>query len=239
MLAHRFLTLGALLLFLAACASAPDITGGEPGAFVATAAPAPIKGTDAASAEYHLSPGDTLAIAVFQVPDLNKEVQIDDTGLIALPLIGQIKAAGQTARALEEEITTKLKAKYLQAPQVSVFLKSSVGRQVTITGAVNRPGVYPVAGQLTLLQALAASGDINDVGDPNAILVFRQSNGSRMVARFNSDEIRSGKASDPALLAGDMVVVDVSGSRSAWHSFTSILPVAGFFTSTAATAGVL
>jgi polysaccharide export outer membrane protein len=239
MLALRCLILGVLLLFLDGCSSGSAIGVAEPGAFEATAEPAPVGGASPTAGEYHLSPGDILDVTVFQVPDLNKEVQIDGIGNISLPLIGEMKVAGETVHALEGEITEKLKAKYLQSPQVSVFLKNAAGRQVTITGAVTRPGVYPVMGRLTLVQALAESGDINEVGDPSAILVFRQQSGSRMVARFNVDDIRAGKAADPDLYAGDMVVVDASGSRSAWHSFTQVLPVAGFFTSVAGGAGVL
>lgn len=224
MVALRFLAVMALLILLDGCSGPSDS-----GAFVATAptnisAPTPAPG----SAEYHLSPGDLLDISVFQVPDLTKEVQIDAAGQIALPLIGQMNAAGDTAQALETEIAAKLRAKYLQSPQVSVFVKNAAGQQVTVTGAVNRPGVYPIVGQLTLVQALAQSGDLNEVGDPGSIRVFRQANGSRMVAKFNIDDIRSGKATDPNLYAGDMVVVDSSASRTAWKNAKDIIsPVVG------------
>lgn len=238
MSALRFLAVAALLIFVAGCASVPD-AGGAPGAFVATASPAPVSGTSVKSGEYHISPGDLLDISVFQVPTLNREVQVDAAGDISLPLLGEIKAAGKTTQALQAELTQKLGAKYLQSPEVFVFLKGAAGRHVTITGAVRKPGVYPVVGQLTLIQALAESGDLSDVGDPNAILVFRQQNGKRMVARFNIGNIRAGKAADPDLYPGDMVVVDTSGTRSAWHSFTQVLPVAGFFTTVATGAGLL
>jgi len=218
MLALRFLAVVALLILLGGCSSPSDTAG-----FVATAAPANVSGSAAASAEYLLSPGDLLDISVFQVPDLNKEVQIDAAGQISLPLIGDVKAAGETAHALETDIAARLRAKYLQSPQVSVFVKNAAGQQVTVTGAVNRPGVYPIVGQMTLVQALAASGDLNEVGDPSSIRVFRQANGSRSQAKFNVDDIRAGKAADPSLYAGDMVVVDNSGARTAWKNVRDII----------------
>lgn len=231
MRALRLIAFVAPLILLGGCASVPD-SSGPAGAFVATTATpsSDVSGADAVAREYHLSSGDLLDISVFQVPDLTKEVQVDATGRISLPLIGQMKAAGETAHELETEITTKLRAKYLQTPQVSVFLKSAAGQHVTITGQVMRPGVYPIVGQMSLIQALAQSGDLNQVGDPSSVTVFRQANGQRQVAKFNVEDIRAGKAADPALYAGDMVVVDSSGGRSAWADVKEVFPVAGFAT---------
>ena len=209
--------LAALFILLAGCAGETS-----PTSFVANA-PTDAFGAQNQPAEYHISPGDLLAVNVFQVPDLTKEVQVDANGIIALPLIGEIHAGGQTTHGLETEIATKLRAKYLQSPQVSVFLRNAVGAQVTITGAVNRPGVYPIAGQMSLGQALALSGDVAEIGDPTSIRVFRHSDGGKSVAKFNLDDIRAGKSPDPALEAGDMVVVDNSGARVAWKNTKDIL----------------
>ena len=223
MSAVRCFTVMALLILLGGCSSSPGTSN-----FVATAAPAGVSDPAAGSSEYLLLPGDLLDISVFQVPDLTKEVQIDAAGQISLPLIGDLKAAGETAHALEGEIAAKLRVKYLQSPQVSVFLRNAAGQQVTVTGNVNKPGVYPIVGQLTLVQALAQSGDLNEVGDPSSVRVFRQENGSRMMAKFNIDDIRSGKAADPNLYAGDMVVVDTSTGRNAWKTAKDIVsPVVG------------
>jgi polysaccharide export outer membrane protein len=204
--------------------SDPAGAGVDPTAFTALAsgnvsAAAAVPGT--------LSPGDLLDISVFQVPDLTREEQIDADGQISLPLIGEMKAAGETPRALEAEIAAKLKAKYMQSPQVTVFLKKASGEQVSVSGEVYKPGVYTIAGQMTLVQALAQAGDINQTGDSSAVHVFRQGNGGRMEAKFNVDDIRSGKAPDPPLYPGDMVVVDSSGARSAWKSFEEVLPAVG------------
>lgn len=189
----------------------------------------------ATSTDYLLSPGDLLDISVFQVPDLTKEVQVDAAGQISLPLIGEIQATGKTAHALEVEIAAKLRAKYLQSPQVSVFVKNAAGQQVTVTGAVNRPGVYPIVGQMTLVQVLAQSGDLSEIGDHGSIRVLRQVNGGNTQSKFNIDDIRAGKASDPQLHAGDMVVVDSSGIGVAWKNVKDIVSP----TASAATVGAL
>ena len=151
-----------------------------------------------------------------------------------MPLIGEITAAGKTPHVLEREIAAKLSAKYLQSPQVTVFLKKADGEQVSVSGEVTKPGVFSIAGKMTLVQALALAGDIDPVGDPGSVRVFRQTNGSRVAAQFNVDDIRSGKAPDPELLAGDMVVVDGSGSRSFWKGTKDLLPGIGALGSVAA-----
>lgn len=217
-MALRVFTVVVLVLILEACSSAQDNT-----AFVAKASD-----NVSASTQYLLSSGDLLDISVFQVPDLSKEVEIDAAGQISLPLIGEIHAAGQTAQALQTEIAEKLRAKYLQSPQVSVFVKNAAGQQVTVTGAVYKPGVYPIVGRTTLVQALAQAGDLSEIGDHGSIRVLRRVNGTVTQAKFNIDDIRAGKAIDPELYPGDMVVVDNSGIGVAWKNAKDIIaPTSG------------
>lgn len=231
MSAPRLLILAAFFIELGACSSTPDNT--------ALMARAPADVSSSASSEYLLSPGDLLDISVFQVPDLSKEVQVDAAGQISLPLIGNLQAGGQTAHALEAEIAEKLQAKYLQSPQVSVFVRNAAGEEVTVTGAVNRPGVFPIAGRMTLVQALAQSGDVNDVGDASSIRVFHQEYGRSTQTKFNVNDIRAGKAPDPNLYAGDMVVVDTSGGLTAWKNVKEIIAPTSSAASIAATGAIL
>jgi polysaccharide export outer membrane protein len=72
---------------------------------------------------YKIGPLDVLDVAVFQVPDLTKSVQVADTGTIHYPLVGEVQAAGKTARQLEDDLAKRLGAKYLQSPQVTVFVQ--------------------------------------------------------------------------------------------------------------------
>ena len=94
-------------------------------------------------------------VSVFKVPELSKSVQVADTGTINLPLVGEVPAAGKTAQEVEQDLTKKLGAKYLQNPQVTVFVKEYNSQRVTIEGAVKKPGVYPVRGKTSLLQFIA------------------------------------------------------------------------------------
>ncbi len=78
---------------------------------------------NAAQVEYRVGPQDLLEISVFQVPDLSKTVKVTASGEISMPLIGVVQAGGKTIAELENEIKTKLEAKYLQKAEVSVFVR--------------------------------------------------------------------------------------------------------------------
>jgi polysaccharide export outer membrane protein len=178
---------------------------------------------------YKIGPQDVLEITVFKVPDLTRSVQVADSGSINLPLVGEVPAAGKTAQDIERDLTARLGAKYLQSPQVGVFVKEFNSQRVTVEGAVRKPGVYPVRGKTTLLQFIAlAEGLDRDTASSNAV-VFRQSAGGRSAARFNIDDINGGKAEDPVIEQGDVIVVDTSQSKMAFSYFTKALPVATLF----------
>ena len=116
--------------------------------------------SDPASKTYKVGPGDVLEVTVFKTPELSKNVQISEAGTINFPLIGELAVAGMTAREIEKELGQGLGAKYLQNPQISVFVKEYHSQRITIEGAVKKPGVYPIAGGLSLLQAVAQAGGI-------------------------------------------------------------------------------
>ena len=103
---------------------------------------------------------DLIEVTVFEVPDLNRTVRIAESGTIALPLIGEMPAAGLTPRELESEIRDLLAAGYVKDPHVSVFVQEHGSKQVSVLGAVGKPGVYQMLGPRTLLQVLAQAGGL-------------------------------------------------------------------------------
>ena len=184
--------------------------------------------TPSASA-YRIGPQDVLEISVFKVPELNRSVQVADVGTINLPLVNEVMAVGRTPQELERDLTAKLGAKYLQSPQVTVNVREYNSQRVTVEGAVRNPGVYPIKGKSTLLQAMAYAGGVDMNVATNDILVFRTRDGKRYGAKFSLEAIRSGNAEDPMLVAGDVVVVNTSDVKSGFNNFLKILPVAGLF----------
>ncbi|MBL8566238.1 MAG: polysaccharide export protein [Hyphomicrobiaceae bacterium] len=180
------------------------------------------------SASYKIGPFDVLDVSVFKVPELSKTVQVSDAGTVNLPLVGEVMAGGRTARDVEHELTKTLGDKYLQKPQVTVFVKEYNSQRVTLDGAVKKPGVFPIQGNLTLLQALAIAQGLDPAAD-STVVIFRDQDGQRAVARFDVSEIRSGAVADPQLQAGDVVVAGSSALKEAWNNFLRALPIASAF----------
>lgn len=178
--------------------------------------------------DYHIGANDLLEISVFQIPELSRTVRVNARGLISLPLIGIVKAAGLTGQQLEQDIGKKLTDGFLQDPQVSIFIKEFTSQKVTIEGSVEKAGVYPLTGRTTLLQAIAQAAGPNDVADYNAIKLIRtRSDGTKEMTLHDLEAIRDGKAVDPVLAGNDIIVVDKSSSRSTIKDITDTLR--GFF----------
>jgi polysaccharide biosynthesis/export protein len=173
------------------------------------------------------------------VPELSKSVQVADTGTINLPLLGDVQAAGKTASEIEKDLTRQLGARYLKSPQVTVYVREHNSQRVTIEGAVKRPGVYPIRGTLSLVQLVATAEGMDRDYYSKDVTVFRTVEGNRTSQVYDIDAIREGKAHDPQLRQGDVVVVDTSAAKSALQNALRIIPAAATLAGAAATAGGL
>jgi len=196
----------------------------------ATSLPPPDEQNIASQTEYMIGPLDRISVSVFQVPDLTmKDVQVDTTGRIAMPLIGDVLAAGKTASQLGADIAQRLGAGYLQSPQVTVTVEETANQKVTVEGAVMQPGVFQLTGPTTLLQTIAMAHGPDKTADIRHVGVFRTIKGQRAAAVFDLKAIRSGNAPDPAIYANDMVVVQGSGLRDFWQGILRATPLLGVF----------
>ncbi|HUD86752.1 MAG TPA: polysaccharide biosynthesis/export family protein [Xanthobacteraceae bacterium] len=178
------------------------------------------------NAAYKIGPLDVLDISVFKVPDLAKTVQVAEDGTINYPLLGTVQAAGKTAHQIEGDITQKLGTKYLRDPHVTVLVKEYNSQRVTVEGAVKTSGVYSIKGNTSLTQVMAMAGDIDTTVYSGNVVVFRMIDGARTAAKFDIDAIRSGKAEDPQMEPGDIVVVDSSDTKIALKNVLMALPIA-------------
>lgn len=111
--------------------------------------------TDPALSDYRLAPADKVRIEVFGEPALGGDFTLDGRGRIALPLIGEVQAAGLSASELQAAVADALGQGYLNQPRVAAQVLTY--RPFYILGEVNRPGEYPYAGDLTALQAVATA----------------------------------------------------------------------------------
>ncbi len=180
-------------------------------------------------AGYKIAPLDTLSIKVFKMPELSGDYEVDLTGQITVPLIGSLMATNVTTAELDEQLTNKLGAKYLENPDVSVGIKSSTGRSVTVDGAVNKAGGFPVSGPVTLMQAVAEAGGATAEANIRRVAIFRQIDGKRQAAAFDLASIRRGEMVDPQVFAGDIVIVDGSTIKALQKKIIGTLPLVNLF----------
>lgn len=164
--------------------------------------------------DYRVGPNDLLDIEVLDLDNMKRTVRVNAAGAISLPLIGAVIVAGLTAQQAEAHLADRYREKYLQNPQVSVFVKEFTTERITIDGAVVKPGIYPLTGQITLLRALALAGGFGPIADANEVRLFRVNDkGERQVAVFDVEQIRSGKSDDPSIKGDDLIVVQRDASR--------------------------
>ncbi|MGV6852264.1 MAG: polysaccharide biosynthesis/export family protein [bacterium] len=163
--------------------------------------------------DYRFGASDLLEVRVLDAEEVSGEVRISPRGYISLPLIGEMRAEGLTQTQLENQITARLKQKYLQNPQVSLFIKEYTAQRVTVEGEVQKAGVFPIKGDLTLLQAVALSGGLNNLADPTKTVLFRRSNKQNKAYLLDLNAIRAGTARDPYVKNDDRIIVHRSNSR--------------------------
>src|SRR3989454_6355627 len=114
----------------------------------------------ALTAAYVIGPEDLLDIEVFNVPELGRTVRVANDGTVSLPLLGRVEAVGRTTEQFGRELEAKLSEDYLQAPQVSIFVREYHARPVSVIGAVDRPGLYQLTAARTLVEMISMAGGL-------------------------------------------------------------------------------
>ncbi|MEJ6021322.1 polysaccharide biosynthesis/export family protein [Ramlibacter sp. PS4R-6] len=221
----RFLAVVALV---ASCGMSMAQSTGATRSMPMGAAPAQqapdVRGAPAASPPHHLvgigrdyrvGPNDLLDVEVMDLDNLKRTVRVNAAGAISLPLIGPVNVAGLTSQELEARIADRYREKYLQNPQVSVFIKEFTTERITVEGAVVRPGIFPLTGQITLLRALALAGGFGPIANSSEVMLFRTNEKrEREVAVYDVDKIRAGRSDDPVIKGDDLIVVQRDGARA-------------------------
>lgn len=121
--------------------------------------------------DYRIGPEDLIDISVFEDEKLNKTVRVSSQGNITLPLIGTLRVKGLTAAELEKEIRELLSEKYFQNPNVSVFIREYRNQRISVIGAVEKPGVFDVTGQKTILDLLGMAGGLKEEASQMLFLI--------------------------------------------------------------------
>lgn len=208
----RFWTL--LLLFAIVPASGTAQQEISPAMVAVENPPTPIHQPQLSSTTFDLliGPGDLLEVSVYGAPDFDKrEVRVDSSGTISLPLIGSEKIGGLTIRAAEELTAKRLsEAGYFSDPHVSIFEKEYATQGISVLGEVQKPGIYPLLGQRTLLDVISAAGGTTAKAGEEVTVTHRAQPQTPIHASlsYSSDEAARNNV---AVYPGDTVVVSKAG----------------------------
>lgn len=213
---------------ISACAGKPPLESTQRLTVVqnSSALPAPDRNDLTASDRPSLiGPLDTIQVDVFNVPELSREMQVDASGRISMPLVGTLDARGKTAEELAAAIEAALLGRYVRNPEVTINIKNSVSQVVTIDGQVTEPGLYPVTNQMTLMRVIASAKGLSEFASQEDVVILRTVNNRKMAGLYNVAAIRRGAYDDPPVYANDVIIVGDSPQRRLFRDFVALSPL--------------
>lgn len=162
----------------------------------ATAAPTPAERTfqnREHEDSFIIGNDDVLSINVWKEPDISRSIPVRSDGMISLPLVGDVQAAGRTPLQLQQAITNRLQ-KYIDNPEVSVIVQQINSKKFNVLGQVTKPGSYPLTESTTVLDAIALAGGLRDFAKKKSIYVLRpNSHGGDTRIAFDYKAVIDGK----------------------------------------------
>jgi polysaccharide export outer membrane protein len=158
--------------------------------------------------EYRIGPEDVLQIFVWKNETLSRTVSVRPDGVISLPLLGDVQAAGQTTRTLRE-VLVKRYAEFIAAPEISVILNEVKSIKVSVIGEVPKPGRYELKSRTTVLDMLAMAGGFGQFASRSRMVILRPDGGKmkRIPFNYNKAVSEGGEQENFYLQPNDIVVV--------------------------------
>jgi polysaccharide export outer membrane protein len=163
-------------------------------------------------ADYVIGADDLLMVMFRREKDMSAEVIVRPDGRITLPLLNDVQAAGLTTDQLRARVTEEAK-RFVEDPNVTVMVKQINSRRVYITGQVGKPGPYPIADRMTVMQLISTAGGLTEFAKKKDIVIIREAGvrpgGRPLTFKFNYDDVQKLKnlASNIDLKPGDTVIV--------------------------------
>lgn len=179
------------------------------GAALAAAPPAVKAATRSfdAAADFRIGAEDLLDVQVWKnCPELCRTVPVRPDGKVSLPLVNDIQAAGLTTNELRAQVTQRL-AEFIPSPEVSVIVREVHSVKVSVLGAVRMPGNYEVKSAATVLDMIARAQGLTEFANRDRIVVQRLNGESTIQIPFNYSRVADGKAENPFVQPGDIIVV--------------------------------
>ncbi len=176
---------------------------------VALASPVSFAEAPAAFEEYSLGVEDKLSISVWKELDMTKTVAIRPDGKITFPLVGDVQAAGRTARQLTDDLT-KLLGRFIKEPVVTVVVEEINNFKVFVLGEVATQGVLTLRRRTRLLEAIALAGGLSKFADKSDVLLLRFEDGKETRTKIDYRKVVSGERSEfnVYLKPGDTIIVN-------------------------------
>jgi polysaccharide export outer membrane protein len=162
----------------------------------------------AVAPDYVIGAEDILSIVFWKDNDMSATVVVRPDGKISLPLLNEVQAAGRTPEQLRATLV-EAAGRFIEDPNATVLVKEIHSRNAFIIGNVTKPGAYPVASEMNVLQLIALAGGLLEYSDAKNIIVIRIENGVRQDHKFNYKDVVKQKHAEQniALMPGDTVVV--------------------------------
>jgi polysaccharide export outer membrane protein len=151
---------------------------------------------------------DVIGVLFWRDQDMSGDVTVRPDGMITLPLVGDIRAAGLRTDQLKAEVE-QAAGKFITEPNVTILVRQINSRKVYITGEVSKPGAYPMTADRSVMQIIAMAGGLTEYADSNNIMILRTENGKQRSYKFHYKDVLRGKAlpQNIQLQPGDTVVV--------------------------------
>jgi len=143
----------------------------------------------APSGDYAVGPRDLIEVKVLELPELNVDRRVTDSGTLDLPLVGSIPVAGMTASDIRARVEALVLEKYVNRANVSVVIKEFANKPVSVLGAVLRPGSLSISGRWTLMTAITAAGGLSEKAGSRILVLRRADNGLSDTLEIRTDDL--------------------------------------------------
>ncbi len=159
------------------------------------------------SPEYRIGREDVLEVVVWHEPELTRVMPVRPDGFIALPLVGEIEAAGKTPSELREALTKAL-GPYVKDVSVAVLVREINGPRFSVMGEVTHAGTFPLRGTISVTQALATAGGLGEFAGDEVVWLRQRSDGKTERVKLSVKQLVQGEAEGALwLAAGDVLYV--------------------------------
>jgi polysaccharide export outer membrane protein len=169
--------------------------------------------------DYVVGPQDVLKIIIFDEPTMSGTYRVDADGTFQYPMLGRVAAGGMRVRDIAQMLKTKLEDGYINRAQVAVDVDQFRSRSIFVVGEVRSPGKYPITGQMSLIEALAAAGSTTSAASTEVLILRPRETdaaaaltpdqvGQTNVQRVNLADLQLGHlAGNVTLMEGDTIYV--------------------------------